>query len=83
MAGRKKQIEPEMRFGRLRVLEYPERVEDTNNYKVLVECDCGNVKDLYVSNLSRGAKTPTRSCGCLRKEAAQITLALEEEQRDA
>ena len=76
---RKTPIVPGDRFGRLRVLDYPQRVEGTRNYRVLVECKCGTVKEIFTSNLTARAQTPTRSCGCLRREAVALVLQAEAE----
>lgn len=50
-------------FGRLTVIE---RVEhEGKGTKWLCECECGNKKEVFSSNLRRGLTT---SCGCFRKE---------------
>ena len=49
-----------MRFGRLVVVEQGK----TRCYWIC-RCDCGTIREIYVSNLRRGA---TQSCGCLHRE---------------
>ena len=46
-------------FGRLTVIDALE------NYRVLVKCECGTVKDVYYYDLAYGK---TVSCGCLNRE---------------
>ena len=58
----KKVVLPGNRYGRLIVLGPAEK-----QYFVTCQCDCGTVKDVHVSTLTRHAN-PVISCGCLRKE---------------
>lgn len=50
------------KFGRLTVIK---RVGDKKQTQYLCECECGNKKIVYASNLLRGKSI---SCGCYRKE---------------
>ncbi len=50
------------KFGRLTVIK---RVGDKKQTQYLCECECGNKRIVYASNLLRGKST---SCGCYRKE---------------
>lgn len=59
------------RFGRLVVLEQGER-DATKLPAWRCRCDCGVVVTVVGSCLRRGN---TRSCGCLRREAARVQLA--------
>jgi len=52
-----------MRFGRLVVTGEHKRVKYTTRWKCV--CDCGCVKFVIGTDLTRGA---TRSCGCFQKE---------------
>lgn len=52
------------RFGRLVVIAKAER----KGY-VKCLCDCGNVKDIRATSLTKRFQ-PTRSCGCLQRESA-------------
>lgn len=52
------------KFGRLIALYKLHNYHKTGSYW-LCYCECGNVTEVYLSNLSRGA---TMSCGCLNKE---------------
>ena len=56
------------RFGRFVVVD---RIYGRTQY-ARCQCDCGAVKQVFVSNLVRGL---TRSCGCLSREIARITMA--------
>lgn len=53
-----------LRFGRLKVIEFAGKQYGNKNYWRCI-CDCGNIKDVYQSNLTCGI---THSCGCLAKE---------------
>lgn len=57
-------------FHRLRVLS---RVENSNQGRArwLCECECGNRKVVFGSHLRNGS---IKSCGCLQKEKASITM---------
>ncbi len=61
LRGRKESlvIKPGMRYGKLTVLEKGERIN--RNLVWICQCDCGNKKEVYQSNLQNGK---TRSCGC-------------------
>lgn len=48
------------RFGRLVVIKRCDNIE-----KCICQCDCGNVKEFFVSNITSGK---TKSCGCLMSE---------------
>lgn len=52
------------RFGRLMVLEHSGRTK-SYAHKLLCKCDCGNITEVYASNLIRGHTT---SCGCAKYE---------------
>ena len=52
-------------FGRLKVIRPAER----QGY-VLCECSCGNVKAIRATSLTKRHQ-PTRSCGCIQREAAR------------
>ena len=52
------------RFGRLTVVSDAKR----KGY-VVCKCDCGNTKTIRATSLTK-QKQPTRSCGCIHKEAA-------------
>lgn len=71
------------RFGRLIVIGIAERVKGTRNYKVPVECDCGTIKRVWVQNLYHPARPlRVKSCSCLRKEAADLVLEMEQSNRN-
>jgi len=53
------------RFGRLVVLSLAYRKDSAARW--LCRCDCGTVKTIHGSSLTRQAKA-TKSCGCLNKE---------------
>lgn len=43
------------------------KVVDFSGYKCVCKCDCGNIIELYPSELITGH---TKSCGCLKKKSA-------------
>ena len=53
------------RFGRLTVTE---KTKENGFWHYVCKCDCGNEKKIISGALTRKIK-PTRSCGCLQKEA--------------
>lgn len=53
------------RYGNLTVIDFE------NNYAVC-KCDCGNIKHILKSSLTK-KKFPTKSCGCLQKQIASNT----------
>lgn len=58
------------KYGKLTILEiyqYGKR----NFKKCKCQCDCGNITEVYLSNLKRGF---TKSCGCYRKNNAYDAL---------
>ncbi len=56
------------RFGRLTALsEAPRRPNAPLCRRILCRCECGNVIEVPAVCLTR-TKSPTRSCGCLRRE---------------
>lgn len=61
LRGRKESltVKPGMRFGKLTILRKGERIN--RNLVWICQCDCGNIKGIYQSNLQNGK---TRSCGC-------------------
>jgi hypothetical protein len=56
------------RFGRLTVIKRAPLVGHGEHAKWICRCDCGTKRIVHSSRLLRG-RPPTRSCGCLRKEA--------------
>ena len=56
------------RFGRLVVVDGS---TDRQGY-VVCQCDCGNITEIRKTSLTK-KKQPTRSCGCMQKEAASKT----------
>lgn len=50
------------KFGKLTILEV------LSSNKVKCQCECGNIIEVYKSNLSKGY---TKSCGCIRQETAK------------
>jgi len=62
------------RFGQLVVLKTPQKCFDCGQRQsfvlqaVLVQCDCGEIKEVWVHHLQAGR---VRSCGCLRKELSR------------
>lgn len=66
-AGKEKRINlTGKRFGRLTVLEPINELKGSPK-KWKCQCDCGNIVEVYGSNLTTGA---TQSCGCLRSEVS-------------
>lgn len=59
------------RFGRLLVVSFS-HMKNGSNWNCV--CDCGQDRTINVSGLTRKSK-PTRSCGCLAKEAAASAIA--------
>lgn len=56
------------RFGRLTAIERTSRkLAKTGGYFWLCRCDCGTMKEVHVSSLSRDGGT--RSCGCLHADS--------------
>jgi hypothetical protein len=53
-------------FGRLTVVE--RKVKSNGNTKYLCLCECGNSKEVAISNLLNGT---TKSCGCYRTEVVK------------
>lgn len=53
------------KFGRLSVL----RRNPYNKTIAVCACDCGNIVNVRVGNITAGA---SRSCGCIRKEASRV-----------
>lgn len=51
-------------FGRLTVLR-----NATRQGYVVCQCECGNIKEIRSSSLTK-AYQPTRSCGCIQRETA-------------
>lgn len=57
-----------MKYGKLTIL-----YEDKNRKGyVICKCDCGNVKSIRKTSLTK-TKQPTRSCGCDQKKIARQT----------
>lgn len=60
------------RFGHLVVIEqdfnyvYEHNIKNKNAVYWKCQCDCGNIKSIFRSNLTSGA---TNSCGCLNKQS--------------
>ena len=65
--AKKQSVPPGTRYGRLTVLEIIGR---TSPYEARVRCDCGSVKVVKKHSLTSGV---TRSCGCLKAEAAAVS----------
>jgi hypothetical protein len=61
------------RFGKLVVLGLAGK--SGHDRKCRVRCDCGTVKEIVQTNLTKTYK-PTKSCGCLSKENHHITHGL-------
>lgn len=59
------------KFGRLTVISEPFKIG--NFYHLKCRCDCGTVKDIYNSNVTRGM---VKSCGCLNKEVCRARAKL-------
>lgn len=53
------------KFGRLTVLR-----NATRRGYVICQCDCGNIKEIRSSSITK-AYQPTRSCGCIQREVAK------------
>ena len=56
------------RFGKLTAIEPTEKSTPKGGIKWRCRCDCGNVREVSVSDLESGH---TKSCGCLQKEAVK------------
>jgi hypothetical protein len=54
------------KYGRLTVISLADYKID-NRIAYVCKCDCGNIKVVKASNLTRTTR-PTRSCGCIKKE---------------
>ena len=55
------------KFGKLTVIN-----KDTNKKGyVICKCDCGNIKSIRVTSLTK-KKKPTTSCGCKQKQKAKV-----------
>lgn len=52
-----------MKFGRLTVVRFVDKVGYGKRYELL--CECGNLTTCYINNVKRGL---TKSCGCLHSE---------------
>ena len=63
----KRVVLPGKRYGRLEVLGPAEK-----KYFVTCRCDCGAIKNVHVSALTRKSH-PVKSCGCLRRETTKKT----------
>lgn len=59
------------RFGRLTVIERSGKVTKDHNICWKCICDCGNIKNIASGTLRSGN---TKSCGCLRKDACEISV---------
>lgn len=59
------------RFGKLVIISIVPKEKGPT--KVVVQCDCGIIKNLKLSDLRR-SKYPVKSCGCSRKESSLIGL---------
>lgn len=55
------------KIGRLQVI-----ANSSRKGFVICKCDCGNVHEVRVNNLTRRSK-PTVSCGCYRREVVSVT----------
>ena len=64
-----------MRFGKLVAIKKEDESVSKNNEKWICQCDCGNTKSIYRSNLFQGA---TISCGCVSIENSIDHLQLVE-----
>lgn len=53
------------KYGKLTILSKAPRKDKGNNTRFYVECDCGNVTEVYYRHLRSGNN---KSCGCLSKE---------------
>lgn len=51
------------KFGRIKVLSFSRRINNTTRWNCL--CDCGNIKEIIGYRLKNKS---TQSCGCLQKE---------------
>ena len=58
------------RFGRLTVIGEGGRAPD-GSIKWICQCECGNIKEIVGTSLRKGI---VKSCGCLQKETAKITI---------
>jgi hypothetical protein len=61
MGRTKIQVNTGDRYGKLRIIKEAE--PDKYFRKFVVECDCGNLRTVYIQNLRNGL---TKSCGCMR-----------------
>ena len=53
------------KYGKLTILQ-----NATRPGYVICQCECGNVKEIRASSLTKAYK-PTRSCGCIQREVAK------------
>ena len=53
------------KYGKLTILQTA-----TRPGYVICQCECGNVKEIRASSLTKAYK-PTRSCGCIQREVAK------------
>lgn len=60
-------VEQGQRYGKLVVL----RVDHNRSGYVICKCDCGKTKSIRKASLTK-TKEPTRSCGCLQREASRV-----------
>lgn len=58
-----------LKYGRLEVIK---KINECGKAKWLCKCECGQEKIILADSLKSGK---TKSCGCLRKEKAKITMA--------
>ena len=59
------------RFDRLVVIGYSAIIDKFQKINMVVECDCGNVREVAYSRLVSGN---TRSCGCIHHETVSDNL---------
>lgn len=61
-----KDIIPGEKFHRLTVICEAARFPGNHNRRVTAQCECGTVKDYFISHLRHGK---SKSCGCWRKDS--------------